>query len=358
MARLEDVCEILDSKRIPITASDRIAGPYPYYGANGVQDYVADYIFDDDLILLAEDGGNFGSKDRPIAYRVFGKCWVNNHAHVLKPKVGYDVGYVCYSLMYYDVSGLVNGATRQKLTQADMRKMIIPERTLEEQQHIALILERIDGLLSLRKQQLAKLDELVKSRFVEMFEGKYPEVMIGDKIETTSGGTPSSKHSEFYDGGKIPWLTSGEVNLGYIHRTERNITELGLKSSSAKWVPRNSVVIAMYGATAGKVGLITIPLTTNQAVCTLLPSKDFEPLYLYYAVKKNETWMLEHRSGAAQPNISHAIIRKMKIICAPIEEQKRFSLWAELIDKSKLTIRKSLDKLEVLKKSLMQQYFS
>ena len=169
MAKLEDVCEILDSRRIPITASDRVAGPYPYYGANGVQDYVADYIFDEELILLAEDGGNFGSKDKPIAYRVSGKCWVNNHAHVLKAKAGYDVDYVCYSLMYYDVSGLVNGATRQKLTQADMRKMTIPQRTLAEQRQIASLLGRINALIARREQQLVKLDELVKARFVEMF---------------------------------------------------------------------------------------------------------------------------------------------------------------------------------------------
>ena len=126
MARLCDVCEILDSKRVPITAKDRTPGPYPYYGANGVQDYVADYIFDDELVLLAEDGGYFGSPDRPIAYRVSGKCWVNNHAHVLKPKACIDVDYLCYSLMFRDVSDIVNGATRQKLTQADMRKIEIP----------------------------------------------------------------------------------------------------------------------------------------------------------------------------------------------------------------------------------------
>ena len=91
---LEDCCEILDSMRVPITASDRVEGPYPYYGANGIQDHVSDYIFDDELVLLAEDGGNFGSKDRPIAYRVSGKCWVNNHAHVLKPKNMIDVDYL------------------------------------------------------------------------------------------------------------------------------------------------------------------------------------------------------------------------------------------------------------------------
>lgn len=91
--KLEEVCEILDSRRVPITARDRKAGIYPYYGANGLQDYVAEYIFDDELVLLAEDGGNFGSKERPIAYRVSGKCWVNNHAHVLKAKPLVNVDY-------------------------------------------------------------------------------------------------------------------------------------------------------------------------------------------------------------------------------------------------------------------------
>lgn len=99
---VEECCEILDSQRVPIKGSERSAGEYPYYGANGIQDYVDDYIFDDELVLLAEDGGNFGSKIRPIAYRVSGKCWVNNHAHVLKPKSMIDVDYLCYSLMFYD----------------------------------------------------------------------------------------------------------------------------------------------------------------------------------------------------------------------------------------------------------------
>lgn len=162
MARLEEVCEILDSKRVPITAKDRIAGPYPYYGANGVQDYVADYIFDDELVLLAEDGGYFGSDDRPIAYRVSGKCWVNNHAHVLKAKNGIDIDYLCYSLMFRDVSDIVNGATRQKLTQADMRKIEIPIIPLPDQKIVVTQISKVFKLISLRKQQLAKLDELIK----------------------------------------------------------------------------------------------------------------------------------------------------------------------------------------------------
>lgn len=164
MVYVEDCCEILDSMRVPITASDRIAGEYPYYGANGIQDHVSDYIFDDELVLLAEDGGNFGSKERPIAYRVSGKCWVNNHAHVLKPKAGLDVDYLCYSLMFYDVDGMVNGATRQKLTQAAMRKMKIPLRSIEEQVHVVDELNRVIKIKEQRQQELALLDEIIKAR--------------------------------------------------------------------------------------------------------------------------------------------------------------------------------------------------
>ena len=165
---LEDCCEILDSMRVPITASDRIEGPYPYYGSNGIQDYVADYIFDDELVLLAEDGGNFGSKERPIAYRVSGKCWVNNHAHVLKPKEGLNVDYLCYSLMFYNVAGMVNGATRQKLTQAAMRKMMIPKRTLDEQINIVDKLIRVVEIKKKRQKELEEFDNLMKSKFVYM----------------------------------------------------------------------------------------------------------------------------------------------------------------------------------------------
>ena len=170
MMLLEDCCEILDSMRIPIKASDRKEGPYPYYGANGIQDHVDDYIFDDELVLLAEDGGNFGSRERPIAYRVSGKCWVNNHAHVLKPKNGsLDVDYLCYSLMFYNTAGLVNGATRQKLTQATMREMLIPMRSIEEQKHIIEMLNRVVEIKFHRQNELVQLDELIKARFVELF---------------------------------------------------------------------------------------------------------------------------------------------------------------------------------------------
>ena len=121
---VEECCEILDSQRVPIKGSERSAGEYPYYGANGIQDYVDDYIFDDELVLLAEDGGNFGSKIRPIAYRVSGKCWVNNHAHVLKPKSMIDVDYLCYYIrQHQDNVAIAKLKTNQPLTETDIETL-------------------------------------------------------------------------------------------------------------------------------------------------------------------------------------------------------------------------------------------
>ena len=140
---LLEVCDLLDSKRVPVTSNKRIHGPYPYYGANGIQDYVNDYIFDDDLVLLAEDGGNFGSKDKPIAYRVSGKCWVNNHAHILSPKIDFE--FLQYSLNQIDYSEYVNGSTRLKLTQTDMRSIRLMLPPLSEQK---LIKAKIQTLFS------------------------------------------------------------------------------------------------------------------------------------------------------------------------------------------------------------------
>lgn len=182
MMFVEDCCQILDSMRVPITASNREEGEYPYYGANGIQDYVADYIFDDELVLLAEDGGNFGSKERPIAYRVSGKCWVNNHAHVLKPKEGLDVDYLCYSLMFYKVDGMVNGATRQKLTQAAMRKMQIPSRSIDEQKYIVDELNRIINFAKVIDNYMtyaqSAIDEFADSK-------KMPQIAISvDMLDT------------------------------------------------------------------------------------------------------------------------------------------------------------------------------
>ena len=165
--RVEECCEILDSQRKPVTESERVPGMYPYYGANGIQGTINQYIFDDKLVLVAEDGGHFGSKTKPIAYLVNGKCWVNNHAHVLRAKKGFLAEYICYSLMFYKIEGYINGATRQKLTQAALRKLIIPKKSVEYQKAIVDRLDLVKCIIEKKQNIINELDLLIKSRFDE-----------------------------------------------------------------------------------------------------------------------------------------------------------------------------------------------
>ena len=260
--RLKDACEILDSLRVPVTASNREKGKYPYYGANGIQDYISDYIFDDELVLLAEDGGNFGSKEKPIAYRVSGKCWVNNHAHVLKPKQGLDVDYLCYSLMFYKVDGMVNGATRQKLTQTAMKEMKIPMRNMGKQLQIVDELNRTVNVKEHRKQQLKLLDELVKARFVEMFgdvninDKNWNCELLGELCTIVRGGSP--RPIEQFLGGNVPWIKIGDATYGdsiYLNSTKEHIIEEGVKKS--RLVKAGSLIFANCGVSLGFARIIT-----------------------------------------------------------------------------------------------------
>ncbi len=167
--RLDEVVEFLDSKRRPITESARRAGSYPYFGANGQQGTIDDYIFDEPLVLLAEDGGHFNTPDRGIAYRISGKSWVNNHAHVLRPNDDMDLGFLCRVLENYDVTPFVTGTTRGKLTKSGASEILIPVPPLEEQKRIAEILDQAEELRTKRRDAIAQLDTLPQSIFLEMF---------------------------------------------------------------------------------------------------------------------------------------------------------------------------------------------
>lgn len=360
MAKLGDVCEILDNKRVPITASKREAGPYPYYGANGIQDHVADYIFDDELVLLAEDGGNFGSKEKPIAYRVSGKCWVNNHAHVLKPKPGLDVDFLCYSLMFYDVSGLVNGATRQKLTQADMRKMEIEIPPLEEQRRIVSILDKVTDLIAQRRAQLDKLDMLVKSRFAELFMWKGYPLKSVDEVSLGKGEYGAQSASTAYNPNRPRYVRITDINDdGTLN--DDVVASINPDDDEQYRLIYGDFLFARMGATVGKTYAFIggNQIFAGYLIRYRLNQEIINPRYLFWFTKTDEywNWVKLNQSGAAQPGINAKKYGSLRLPVPPIEYQNTFASFIEQVEKSKLTIRKSLDKLEILRQSIMQRYF-
>lgn len=365
---LEDCCEILDSQRIPITASEREKGVYPYYGANGVQDYVANYIFDDELVLLAEDGGNFGSNERPIAYRVSGKCWVNNHAHVLKPKEGLDVDYLCYSLMFYKVDGMVNGATRQKLTQAAMRKMKIPKRNLLEQKEIVSQLNNLVSIKEKRKREIQQLDELVKARFLEVFGDpilnpkNWDCMKIGDIVNEVKYGTSLPA----VEGGKYPYLRMNNLtsdgyldltNLKYIDVSDDELEKCIVRYGDVLFNRTNS--IDLVGKTA-VYNLHKEMVIAGYIIRIRLNGKILPEVFSQYM---NLTVMKEKLRNMAkgavnQANINAKELQSIKIYIPDMELQRHFIDLKNQTDKSKAVIEKSLKELETLQASLMQKYFS
>jgi type I restriction enzyme S subunit len=202
----------------------------------------------------------------------------------------------------------------------------IPLPPLEIQKQIVERLDKIAEAQRLNDELIQKTGELFQSLLHKELNpaGKNWEIKkLGDIVETSSGGTPLKEKSEFYENGTIPWLRSGEVSQGLIYKSELFITEKGLKESSAKIFPINTILVAMYGATTGQIGLLKFETSTNQAICGIFPNGKFVPEYLYYFLKTKTKYLIKISAGGAQPNISQTVIRNLKVPLPDVKTQKQ-----------------------------------
>jgi len=173
---IAEIADCLDNLRIPLNDSQRakMKGDYPYCGANGILDYINDYCVDDSLILMAEDGGYFDEYlTRPIAYRMSGKFWVNNHAHILKSKPDFDQNFLFYSLVHKNILSFLASGTRAKLNRSELNKITIKLPTIKsEQTAIASILSDMDAEIAALEEKLAKARQLKQGMMQELLTGK------------------------------------------------------------------------------------------------------------------------------------------------------------------------------------------
>lgn len=174
IALLADAVTFLDGLRKPVKASNRSTkqGVYPYYGASGIVDYVDDYIFDDNLILLGEDGENILSRNLPLAFKVSGKIWVNNHAHVMKPRADFGISYLTEFLESLDYSLLNSGTAQPKLNKKTCMNIKILKPSLAEQILIGNIIEEMDKDICLGIKRLNKLKSIKQGMMQELLTGK------------------------------------------------------------------------------------------------------------------------------------------------------------------------------------------
>lgn len=359
MVNIEEVCEILDYKRVPVKEDKRIVGEYPYFGANGLQGYIDGYIFDEDLVLLAEDGGNFGSKEKPIAYKVTGKCWVNNHAHVLRPKNNILIDYLCYSLMFYDVSKLINGTTRAKLNQSAMKKMQIKYRHIETQRQIAAILDKASELIALRKKQLEELDALAESVFYDMFGDPVKNEKgweVEPVINNCSCIVPGRDKPKSFTG-NTPWITTAELcHLGYTYKSNAGLSDEEIQAVRAKVIPKGSVIITCVGD-LGITSIAGNDMVINQQLHAFLCAKKLNNVFLAYNLSLRKDYMYKMASKTTVPYMNKSVCNSIPILLPPLSLQTRFATIIEKIEQQKTLVRQALQESEDLFQRLMQDLF-
>lgn len=183
---------------------------------------------------------------------------------------------------------------------------------------------------------------------------------LGEIAQTTSGGTPSRKKLDYWNG-NIKWLKSGELNDNYINEVEETITQSGLENSSAKIFSKGTLLIALYGATIGKLGILNLETSTNQAVCAIMPNKELETKYLFHFLFSIRNKMIKDAFGGAQSNISQTYLKQIKIPLPPLEIQKQIVKFLERhlqhADKIGEFIESALNKAKQLKQSLLKSAF-
>ncbi|MBR3892565.1 MAG: restriction endonuclease subunit S [Alistipes sp.] len=367
--KLGDVVNILDNRRIPLSAHEREQrhGEYPYYGAQGIIDYVDDYLFDGTYLLIAEDGENLRSKKQNIAQLVSGKYWVNNHAHILESNGLCDIRYICYLLNIIDISGYITGSAQPKLNQANLLAISFSLPPLEEQRRIAGILGAIDDKIENNRRINTNLElqaqALYKQWFVD-FEfpneegkpykssggkmadselGQIPEGWSVGKLEDIGdiigGGTPSKAVAEYYTKNGIAWITPKDLSVSHLKFTakgETDITELGYKNSSAKIIPRGSVLFSSR-APIGYISIAKNDICTNQGFKSVVPNNGCTAFVYYFLLSNTENIeskatgsTFKEASGALMKSLdlvipSDDILEKFENIMSPIfESQEKF----------------------------------
>ena len=242
---------------------------------------------------------------------------------------------------------------------------LFPVPPIEEQRKISDIILKVHQIINERTQQLQKLDELVKARFIELFgdpmngTSKWKVSTIGEQFNVTSGGTPATGEKAYWDNGTIPWIGSNMCQDTILIKNDgKFITEEGYIHSSAKWFYKGTVLVALVGATIGKTALLRFDTTTNQNIAAIDVNGNaaFSSEFVFYHMQMLYAKFMEIGNGKFKM-ANQGFIRQLPLVCPPLALQQRFAAFVEQVDKSKVAVQKALDEAQLLFDSLMQKYF-
>ena len=299
--KIAELVSMKNGKKRPMTK-----GKYPVFGGNGILDYADNYNAEN-TIIVGRVGAYCGN-----VYRCKGKCWVSDNAISVSAKEKVDNNYLFYLMSTLDLHHQHIGGAQPLMTQDIIGDFSCRIPSISSQQQIVKFLSSLDDKIELNRRINRNLEQQAQALYAKAFSSTNT-CKMGDVVETTSGGTPSRKNQNYFSSQGIKWIKSKELNGSFIFDSEEHISNDGLCNSSAKLLPPNSTLIAMYGATVGAYGLTIDNATCNQAICALLPNSQYPYTYLYMWAKNNKDELIQKAIGSAQQNISQIIIKNMPV---------------------------------------------
>ena len=357
LRQLGDVVKFLDGRRRPVKDADRanMRGTIPYYGASGIVDYVNDYLFDEDLILLGEDGENILSRNRRLAFRIAGKAWVNNHAHVLKPTPDVSIGFLTDSLELLNYERFNSGTAQPKLNKQTCMGIPIPfPPTFTEQEAIAEAMSDADALIKSLEQLLTKKRQIKKGAMQELLTGKkrlpgfsreWKVKRLGDISEIVMGQSPNSAH--YNNKGKGLPLIQGNADI-YGRQTIRRVftTEVTKRGQAGD-------ILMSVRAPVGEISRAVFDICLGRGVCAIrYPENDF----LYYALIAREPTWVKLSKGSTFASVSSTDVKRFEIV-QPTDETEQFAIASILsdMDAEIAAVETKLSKARQLKQGMMQE---
>ena len=360
MAKLGEICLLKAGKFVSANdiSPEYNKGLYPCFGGNGIRGYVADYTHDGEFPLIGRQGALCGNVNLAS-----GKFHATEHAVVVQPKIEMNVHWLYYALNAMNLGQYATGAAQPGLAVSKLETLSIEIPNISEQNKIAQTLYKVEQLVNFRKQQLAKLDELVKAQFVEMFgdinvnNKKWMTYPLGELCTIVRGGSP--RPMERYLGGTIPWIKIGDATTGeniYLNSTKEYIIQEGVKKS--RMIKAGSLIFANCGVSLGFARIITFDGCIHDGWLAMEDiDEKLDKIFLLYSLNQMTEYFRKTAPAGTQPNLNTNIMKMHRQIVPPMEMQKAFISFVKCADRQKQIVQQSLDKLELMKKALMQEYF-
>ena len=346
MAKLGEVCLLKAGKFVSANdiSPEYNKGLYPCFGGNGIRGYVADYTHDGEFPLIGRQGALCGNVNLAS-----GKFHATEHAVVVQPKIEMNVHWLYYALNAMNLGQYATGAAQPGLAVSKLETLSIEIPNISEQNKIAQTLYKVEQLVNFRKQQLAKLDELVKARFVEMFGDpvsnpmgwkrvrfdSISENLDSKRVPVTESDRKDGVYPYYGASGIVDWINDYifDEDILLVSEDGANLlmrsTPIAFSVSGKSWVNNHAHVVRFHDFATQKF------------------------IEVYFSLID----ISEYITGTAQPKLNQAKLNTMLFCWPPLSLQKQFAAFVERVDQQKQTVQQSLDKLELMKKALMQEYF-